>query len=255
MSRPEYCAPLLDDIVDIMVWRGAGQAAKHIAPFREELAALAAGSLTGLDYCFDIVLEKYYEVKDRLEENPLYVPREKPSYSFFVEAVEASIEFEERLADSRTVLFAEPILAASLKAYCLRHVISKIEPKGIGLFPSRLVIVENSESGREKITVPFPLYLLAVRSLSLLYTPPGFRPGIVAEGAIIAPDPARVRDKLYYTRIPVARIGHGARKIIDAECDRIKRLRSAEDACNAEGVIVIGYQLSGFYWKTWYICG
>ncbi len=240
-----FCSPFLEYIGSIIGAPPVGD--QEIASL---LLALALGSLTGYDYCFDIVVEKYYDYKDLAESSPLSIPRQYRDYVFFTEAVEAAIEFEESLADSRRVLFAEPVLVAALKAVCIGREAASIRVNSS--LSTRTFLVK---SGRKKgrVAAPYPLYLLALKTISLLFPQRVFDYGLEVEGAVIAPDPAEVRDYLFRARPSLEDLGKMAEKYIMAQCRRVQGV-SLEKACSEKGVIVTAYRVKGLEWETWYVC-
>ena len=248
----DYCEPLTSTAMQLLELKNIVVA--DLLGLVKRLVMLALGSITGYDYCFESVLNEYYRLKDLVVGAGLYVPRKYREYLFFVDAVEAAIEFEENLADSRRVFLAEPLLAAALKAFCLKEKLEDVKPFYIPSNSSQIFLVESS-NGRGKVRVPFPLYVYSLMTISLFYPKTRFTPSLRAGGAIIALDPAYFRDILFREKPPLEKLGIAAVKHLRSLCRKILELNDIRNACGTDEAIVIGYEVEGFKWRTWYICG
>jgi len=214
-------------------------------PYGTIYASLAAGHLTGLDYFYEYTIEAYYELIDRAEEaRPLAEPRWARLLPYLDEDAEALAAFEERLADSSTVLCAEPVLAAALLGLA-----AGTRPgrgwyaSGYTARPGAYPLLVHRGEKRCRILTPSPIYVLAVSALSRL----GLQePGGSIDAAV--PDPALFRKTVYDARVPYSELSMWLRALVE---DWERAAAGAENPCDDEKLLHIRYRLQGPL-EAWY---
>ncbi len=195
----QWARPFLDWVLSRLRdtgYRGA------VGMFAYPHAAIAAGHVTGLDYFYEYAIEAYYDALDAAEEEwPLAEPRWRPLLWGLDEEAEALAVFEEKLADSSTVLCAEPILAAAgLGLGAGRGVGRGWRQAGYAGTAGSYTVLARRRGVRCKVTVPGSVYALALAGL----TAAGLEgPG---EAVVTAPDPALLRKTVMDTRVAYGRL-------------------------------------------------
>lgn len=209
-------------------------------PYGVPYASLAAGHITGLDYFYEYTIEAYYDLMDAAEEvRPLAEPRWGRLLGFLDEDAEALAAFEERLADSKTVLCAEPILAAAALGLGAGKTPSD-EWRRLGYTgrPGVYVLLAFHGSRKKpcKILVPSPLYALALAGLQAL--------GLEGEGSVDAtvPDPALLRKTIYDSHVAYGELSSWLRSLIE---ERARKSLQLQNPCDIEGFLKIRYRFRG----------
>ena len=221
-------------------------------PFTYVFSSIAAGHLTGFDYFYEYAVDAYYEARDRYEEAaPLSEPRWAPGFWGLEEEAEALAEFEERLADSSTVLCAEPILAAAvLGAGLEKPSIAGGWLRGgyTGRPGGYMVLARRPRGKRCRILVPGSLYSLALAGLSAA----GLEPG--AARRLVVPDPAIIRKRVFDERPAYAELSSYLEKLL-ADASRRAMRASEEEACREQGIMLVEYRFTGLLEAFFsYIC-
>ncbi|MET1102002.1 MAG: hypothetical protein ABWW69_05975 [Pyrodictiaceae archaeon] len=252
IQKARYCEPFLSLILE-------KSGLREKPSYRLLVSAIAAmGSLIGYDYCFDIAIEAYYEAKEVLKHTRLSVPRLRKELDMLIEAVEASIAFEESLADEDTLLLAEPILIAAADAICCKGdgVPSQPQPAS----GSMVVVVESlNKSEKARIEVPIVLARLAFYAISEASGKP-IKPYTRARILLVAPDPAYIRRRLFEEKPVLEELGERAYRAYMEACSRIQdayriMTNGLDKACDVEEIVIVEYVLEGLaYWRTRYPC-
>ena len=238
LPEPEaWARPFLDYVKSQLATTGFVGLAE---PYGVVYASLAAGHVTGLDYFYEYAIEAYYELVDAAEEvKPLAEPRWGRWLGFLDEDAEALAAFEERLADSQTVLCAEPILAAAaLGLGAGKPPSGGWRRLGYTGRPGAYVLLAIRRGGGKpcKILVPSPLYALALAGLEAL--------GLRGEGYVEAtvPDPALLRKTVYESHVAYGELSSWLRSLIE---ERARGALEAGDSCGAEEYLKIRYLFRG----------
>jgi len=207
-------------------------------PYRLVYAAIAAGHLTGVDYFYEYAIDAYYRLVDAAESvKPLAEPRWGKLLPLLDEDAEALAEFEERLADSKTVLCSEPVLAAAILGLAMG------EAPGAGWrragFTGRAgayPLLVRRGGRRCRVLVPSPVYVLALSALQ--------RAGLHAPGkvSLAVPDPALLRKTVYDSRVAYAMLSEWLRELLERWALRAMK---AGDPCRDDTLLKITYRYEG----------
>lgn len=215
-------------------------------------AAIAAGHVTGVDYFYEYAIDAYYEMLDAAEEaRPLAEPRWAPLLSWLDEDAEALAAFEERLADSSTVLCAEPVLAAAaLGLGAGSHPAQGWRRAGYAGRPGSYAIIVRKEGGKKcRILVPSPVYALMVAGLSAAgHNGPG------SSLDAVVPDPAEIRRTVLESKTPYGQLSDWLRGLVEEKAKKALTT-GTEEACKTRDLLVIRYRFDGLLEAVFeYLC-
>ncbi len=207
-------------------------------PYSLVYSALAAGHLTGLDYFYEYAIEAYYELMDVAEEaRPLAEPRWARLLPYLDEDAEALAAFEERLADSKTVLCAEPVLAAALLGLAAgKRPSRRWYSAGFTGRPGSYPLLARRGDRKCRILVPSPIYVLAIAALERL----GLKGPGVLEAAV--PDPAMFRKTVFDAKVPYEELSSWLRRLAE---DWARKSLEVDDPCSEENSLKIRYRFDG----------
>lgn len=215
-------------------------------------AAIAAGHVTGIDYFYEYAIDAYYNLMDAAEEvRPLAEPRWAPILSWLDEDAEALAAFEERLADSSTVLCAEPILAAAALGLGAGSEPARgWRSAGYAGRPGAYAVVARRPGGKKcRIMVPSPVFALAVAGLSAAGHP---GPGTGLD--VVVPDPAEIRRTVLESKTPYGQLSERLRGLVEERAGRALA-KGAQEACKTRDLLVIRYRFDGLLEAVFeYVC-
>ncbi|NOZ89077.1 MAG: hypothetical protein GXO15_04045, partial [Crenarchaeota archaeon] len=155
------------------------------------------------------------------------------------------------LADSSTVLCAEPILAAALLAAARpARVGGGWRAAGYTGRPGGYQLLARRPGGKRcRILVPGSLYALALSGLTASGVAPGGPPR-----RLVVPDPALVRKRVFDERPAYGRLSGFLREVVLEASSRALRA-SEEEACRERGLMLVEYRFDGLLEAYFnYIC-
>ncbi len=216
-------------------------------------AAIAGGHISGMDYFYEYAIEAYYEAAEEAEDvKPLAVPRWELELLWLEEEAASLAEFEERLADSSTVLCAEPLLAPAIHGLLEPHKPANWGPYGYSGQPGEKIVIVEKGGQRCKISVPGSLYALTAAGLNRLGVAPGDGPV-----QLVVADPAWVRKNVYTSHVPYEEVPSFLLSLARAAAQRAESM-NVEDVCgeeNVESVLAIEYRVLGVsHMRVSYLC-
>lgn len=250
-SEPESWAKPYIDAVGAALQQAGYRGAESL--FSTVHAAIAGGHISGMDYFYEYAIEAYYEAIEEAEAvKPLAVPRWELELLWLEEEAAALAEFEERLADSSTVLCAEPLLAPALHGLTEPAKPHTWSTHGFsGQAGEKTVIVEKGGQ-RCRITVPGSLYSLAAAGLERLGALPGRGPV-----KLVVADPAWVRGTVYRSHVPYEKVPGFLLSLVRNAARRAENM-TVGDVCgeeNVEGVLALEYSVLGVsHVRVKYLC-
>ena len=221
--------------------------------FSQVHSAIAGGHISGMDYFYEYAIESYYEAAEEAENaKPLAVPRWELELLWLEEEAASLAEFEERLADSSTVLCAEPLLAPAIHG-----LVEPFRPVNWSLYgysgqPGEKIVIVEKGKQRCRISLPGSLYALTVAGLNRL----GAIPGNKSVQLVVA-DPAWVRRKVYTSHTPYEEVPSLLISLTSTAAKRAERMY-VRDVCgeeNVEGVLALEYSILGVsHVRVTYLC-